>query len=197
MELGIEGSGITSIEHRAPASSNLEEINSYENCFYACRFCNGARSDSPLIDADGRRLLDPCRTAWADHFVLTEDHRLAPAGGDPEAAYTEEIYDLNEPRKTRARRLRRERLQEWLQLLAEGPRQIAVLLSRSGQAASLEEIRELVGAAEILRDCILRASEEIVRYLAVPRDCDETCRCRRTDLHVLPSWLDDQTLELA
>jgi hypothetical protein len=194
LEHGAEGSGLTSIEHRMPVSTDPRESNRYENCFYACRFCNRSRSDAPLADTAGRRLLDSCSTVWADHFALGDDDRLAPLSGD--AAYTEATYDLNDPRKTRLRRLRRERMEKWLRLLAEGPRQVALLLAHSGQVSSLQEAGELVEAAEQLRDCVLRASREIVRYLAIPRDSDEICRCRRSDYHSLPPWLDDQTLEI-
>jgi hypothetical protein len=195
-EYGAEGLGLTSVEHFEPASQVDDRINEYENCFYACRFCNGSRSDAPVVDRDGRRLLDPCADAWADHFTVTADNRLSPADADRNALYTEAIYDLNEPRKTRLRRCRRERIEEWSGLLAEGPRHVTELLARSAQASSTAESGELLAAAEILRDCILRASRDFVRYASIPQDFDAFCRCQSTDNHSLPSWLGDQSLDL-
>lgn len=46
-EHGVEGTGLTSIEHRVPRSdpSAGESLtDDYSNCYYACRFCNGSRS---------------------------------------------------------------------------------------------------------------------------------------------------------
>jgi hypothetical protein len=106
----------------------------------------------------------------------------------------EATYDLNEPRKTRLRRMRRERIHEWVELLADGPRQVKALLDLSQQALSMEEARELVRAAELLRGCVLRASMELLRYTVIPKDSDTTCRCGRSDHHTLPAWLDEQTL---
>jgi hypothetical protein len=191
-EHGAQGSGLTSIEHRVPASTSENEINRYDNCFYSCRFCNGARSNAPLVDAAGSKLLDPCSVAWADHFVLTDEDRLAPLSGD--ASYTEATYDLNEPRKTRLRRMRRERIQELMELLVEGPRQVKALLDLSQRALSMEEARELLRAAELLRGCVLRASMDLPRYTVIPKDSDATCRCGRSDHHTLPAWLDERTL---
>src|SRR5437868_5698501 len=62
LDHGVEGTGLTSIEHRLPQSHDESggSINDYGNCFYACRFCNRARGVEALVDTDGRRLLDPC-----------------------------------------------------------------------------------------------------------------------------------------
>jgi hypothetical protein len=107
-ELGAEGLGLTSIEHFVPVSSEEGEdkVNDYENCFYVCRFCNKSRSNSPIIDSEGQRLLNPCVEIWADHFLPTEDDRLNPL--DSNAVYTAKIYDLNDPRRMELRRWRRE-----------------------------------------------------------------------------------------
>lgn len=194
-ELGVEGLGLTSIEHFIPASSEEGEgkVNQYENCFYVCRFCNGSRSDSPVIDEEGHRLLNPCAEVWADHFVPTEHDRLDPI--DPHAVYTATIYDLNEPRRVKLRRLRREHLQEWSGILKNGPRLLTALLEQSAKVSSLEQTQELVEASVILRDTIRRASSDILRYAAIPSDADTSCRCWRNDHHVLPLWLLEQTEE--
>jgi hypothetical protein len=192
-ELGTEGLGLTSIEHFVPASEGGDQINKYENCFYVCRFCNGSRSDSPIVDDEGNRLLNPCIAVWADHFSPTEDDRLDPL--DSNAAYTAKIYDLNESRKVKLRRWRREHLQEWIGILKDGPRLLTALLEQSANAASSEESGNLIETAAILRDSIRRASNELLRYAAIPSDADPACRCRRNDHHVLPLWLQEQTAE--
>lgn len=196
-DLGAKGMGVTWIEHFQPTSLAPDRINEYENCFYTCLFCNRSRAAAPPEDVEGRKLINPVSHVWAEHFFPSSDGRLLPAEADPDAAYTAETYDLDDPRKVRARRLRRERLSETLALLRDGPHRVAALLARSEQAISAEESRELVEAAETLRDWILRASSELGRYALIPFDADGTCRCGRTDHHTPPAWLADQGLEIA
>ena len=65
IEHGVEGLGLTAIEHHRTRSAYPELTNDYHNCFYACRLCNTARGDSPDVSAvGGHRLLDPCTVAW-------------------------------------------------------------------------------------------------------------------------------------
>ncbi|MFL6197323.1 MAG: hypothetical protein ACJ75H_24260 [Thermoanaerobaculia bacterium] len=189
--------GLTWIEHFHPASLAPGRINEYENCFYACVFCNRSRAAAAPEDAAGRQLLNPCSHVWARHFVPSDDGRLLPAETDPDAVYTAETYDLNDPRKVHARRLRQERLSEGLLLLQDGPQRITALLFWSQQTLSVEEARDLVLAAETLRDSVRRAFLEVARrYALVPSDADAACRCGRTDHHVPPGWLAAQGLEL-
>jgi hypothetical protein len=195
-DLGVRGLGLTWIEHFRPAALTPERINEYENCFYACLFCNRSRGAAPPVDAAGRSLINPCGQAWAERFRPSDDGRLLPREADPDAAYTEEAYDLNDPRKVRRRNLRRERLEEWLTLLREGPLHIRSLVGLSESAGSLEEARTLLDSASTLRSGILRAWIEIQRYAAIPADADAVCACGREDHHVLAGWLAAQTQEL-
>jgi hypothetical protein len=194
-EHGVEGTGLTTVEHHVPVSSDRSVVNSYQNCFYACRFCNRSRSDSSVVDRRGKGvLLDPVTAAWGQHFKIVGDE-LLPVDGDANAAYTAWIYDLNDPRKVRMRRSRRERLGEWLELLRDGPRLLDRLLERAAQEPKNRSLA-LLKAAEELRRSIRRASRDIERFAAVPRDADTKCRCGRDDHHTLPDWLEEQLLEI-
>lgn len=74
---GAEGTALTWIEHLEPQHRAPELRNVYENCAYACRFCNNIRRTKPSVNASGARLLNPWRDAWGAHFRLRED-RLEP-----------------------------------------------------------------------------------------------------------------------
>ncbi len=87
---GIEGTGLTSVEHQIPRSHAPHLEDDYSNCFYACRFCNGARGDTPNVDTTGRTLLEPCTTAWASRFER-RGFSLQPL--DADAEYTAKTAD--------------------------------------------------------------------------------------------------------
>jgi hypothetical protein len=190
-EHGTEATGLTSVEHFVPVSHE-GAINDYQNCFYACRFCNQARADAPVIDSRGRRLLNPCDNVWAQHFRLT-DSCLTPVSD--EAGYTHEIYDLDDPRKIERRKFRRERLQEWRQLLSEGPAVLEGLMSRL-LTGPVENQIDILKAADLLRQAIGNALRDIRRYAAVPGDADEACRCESGDHCSLPDVYSRQTSDL-
>jgi hypothetical protein len=194
-DFGAEGLGVMWIEHFSPASRASEKVNDYENCFYTCRFCNRARSRAPLVDENGRRLLDPCSHAWGRHFVLSDDDRLVPAN-DPDAVYTEEAYALNDLRKVRRRRIRRERMTEWLTLIGQGPSRAKALIALSERVSSIEDAELLLDEAIALRRRVGLAIKEIQRYFAVSADVDYPCSCGLEDQCRLPAWLDFQTFEL-
>jgi hypothetical protein len=194
-EHGIEGTALTSVEHFLRFGTAPENASKYSNCFYACRFCNGARAAAPVIDRDERRLINPCDDAWGDHFFLSEDRLLARVG-DRDAEYTEAAYNLNDPRKIALRQSRRERLTEWLELLEEGPSLEAELLQRMNRATPIERAQQNLRAAHRLRRCMEAALRDIRRYAAVPEDADASCRCAARPAFELPVWLRDQTLEL-
>lgn len=195
-EHGAEGTGLTTVEHGVPVSMNGLLANHYSNCFYACRFCNRSRSDSSPVDLQGSggRLLDPVTAVWGQHFKVAGDE-LLPVDGDASAAYTAQSYDLNDPRKVRMRRSRRERLGEWLELLHHGPRLLDRLLERAAQEPRNPSLT-LLKAAEELRRSIQRASRDIRRFAAIPRDADRRCRCGHEDHHTLPTWLEEQIREV-
>ena len=193
VEHGVEGSGMTSVEHFVPVSHDAAGTNDYRNCYYSCRFCNASRGSAPRVDAQGHRLLDPCVDAWGDHFVLEGDRLEARTA---EAAYTSEVYGLDDRRKVVMRRTRRERLGEWLELLDEGPDLVEALLDRCATEGISARTADLLAAAEMLQRSLQGAARDIQRFAAIPRDADASCRCQEPDQLQLPSILEAQLLTL-
>ncbi len=184
---GAEGLGIFWVEHHYPVSTHPDETNRYENCLYSCKLCNRARSDTPVTDARGRRLLNPRIHAWVDHFELALDE-LRPKEGDADAEYTFRTYDIGDQRKIELRQLRRKILEECYAVLERGPQMMERLVEK-GDAESLR-------AAEALRECVRPAEMIVKRYAAIPTDADHSCRCGRTDHHSLPAALRSQCREI-
>jgi len=117
MAYGVEGWGTMTVEHMIARTQDPNLTGSYANLLYVCRLCNQSRSDTDVFSVDGQRLLDPTRDIWADHFRVSGD-KLEPL--DSDAEYTEEVYAINEPRRRKLRRLRRERVKVWDDLLQAG-----------------------------------------------------------------------------
>lgn len=185
VEHGIKGWGLMSIEHVALQSVSPDDADRYENCRYACRFCNGARASRPLVDRKGRKLLDPCRAAWGDNFVREAD-RITPR--DPDASYTHEAYDLDDVRKQRMRADRRERIEAALELLARAPGLVDGLLANATGA----DAKVRAETAELLREQMMSARRWLDRYRAIPVDHDPSCRCAMDPL-TLPAFLVEPT----
>ncbi len=186
---GVEGLGVMGVEHFNPVSLDAGALNDYENCFYACRLCNGARTTAPVASGH-RRLLNPCTDAWSGYFEAGND-RLVPKSDDQNAEYTAKTYDVNDPRKMRLRKLRREMLSECLDLLQEGPPRVEILIGLSEKHSDME----ILEAARDLQRCIEIAAREVRTYAATPVDAPQSCRCEEQDAPVLPEWLDQQTIE--
>jgi hypothetical protein len=190
------------IEHQQPVSTGetLAEAealaNDYRNCFYACRYCNGARIAAPVVDLRGRRLLNPFAHAWSEHFNLLDDDRVAPRAGDPDAEYTAEVYDLNEARKLEMRRSRRERMDECLELLVQGPDLLDSLLASATATEAVARSAELLATAENLRRLMLSAEQDLKRHAVVPGDADSRCRCGHDRHHSLPPVLEEQAIDI-
>lgn len=121
-----------------------------------------------------------------------DGNRLVARSGNRDAEYTEQTYDFNDPRKVRARRLRRDLISEYLELLDEGPRRVEILIELSEKYDDVE----ILVAAQSLRRCVRIAAREIESYSAVPFDAPDRCQCAASDDLALPSWLDEQTLEV-
>lgn len=190
VSFGVEGLGVMGVEHFITISADAESVNIYDNCFLACRLCNGARSTA-LAFVPGKRLLNPCRDVWADHFEVQGD-RLSATSGDRDAEYTEQTYDFNDPRRVRARRLRRELISEYLRLVNEGPRRVEILTRLSQKYDDVE----VLSAAQHLQNCVRIAAKELGTYAAVPPDAPDGCHCGLTDDLDLPEWLSQQTFEI-
>lgn len=117
MAYGVEGWGTMTIEHMVARTQDPNLLGTYANLLYVCRLCNQSRSDTDIFSGTGERLLDPTRDIWAQHFRVSDD-KLVPL--DSDAAYTDEVYGMNEPRRRKLRRLRRERVKVWDELLQAG-----------------------------------------------------------------------------
>ena len=189
---GIDGTGLTSVEHQIPRSHAPQLEDEYDNCIYACRFCNGARGDTPNVDVAGRTLLDPCTSAWASHFKR-EGFSLAPLGDDAE--YTAQTYDLDDPRKVEFRRARTGAITSGLRMLREGPERVVKLLDAAVNAR--EQDRDvLVATAHDLRGFILTAAKTLARYRIVPLDAPVSCRCGAAFVREAPRFMVAQCLDL-
>ena len=202
VEHGAEGTGLMTIEHFLPVSTGKTSFeaealaNDYGNCFYACRYCNGARNAALTIDRSGRRLLNPVAHVWSEHFELSDDDHLLPKPEHPDAEYTAEVYDLNDARKLEMRRSRRECIDECLALLEQGPDLLDALLARAAVTEPGLRAGELLAAAEGLRRSLLSAEQDLARYAAIPEDADSRCRCGHARHHSLPLALEEQTVDI-
>ncbi len=184
------------VEHHVPQSHDPGKRNEYSNCLYACRFCNRARSNKPVVDDAGRRLLDPSRDSWGDHFFLSEGEIHLRKGGE-NAAYTHQAYDLDDPRKVERRRFRREH-HEKRQRLCRSAEEMERLLAKASdyRDADRDGFYELIDTAAELRQCIKISFEELSWYAAIPVDAPSSCRCGDTKCHSLPPGLARQMIDL-
>ncbi len=189
---GVEGTGLTQIEHFVPVSQARVKTNDYTNCFYICCFCNSARGVAPSRDQKADAvLLNPCESVW-DRLFKTQDDRIEPLSADPDAAYTLDVYALNDPRKTWMRRQRRVIVRDRLSFLKRGQKARDRLL---GQASQIPD-PALVDAAMVIDEALKQALRDIELFGAVPRDAQVPCSCREDELCQVPSVLTEQTIEI-
>lgn len=188
---GAEGTGLFAIEHAELRSARPDLKDVYGNCFFICRFCNGARGKRPRTDARGNRLLDPCIDPWAEHFAAENDH-LRAAAGDADASYTHRAYDLDDERKIRLRTDRRRTLPTIRDTLTETPDLIERLLTLA-ESALPEARRSLTSVARKLHLHLGQAKEDLLRFRAIPEDAPSECRCETGVTRALPAWLLAQT----
>jgi hypothetical protein len=192
--VGAEGWGVTGIEHLIARSHDSRLMGIYGNTIYVCRLCNGDRSDADHEDGHGRRLLDPTKDVWSDHFRIVGD-RLVPFDGDADAAYTEDVYDINEPRKVRLRKIRRERRDDFLALLNPKLARLAQLKFREACGAP-GEVVEIAQTISGLRDEIVRLCRLASPGTWVPDDAPTSCRCGRASARTLPATYLRQAVEI-
>lgn len=189
---GAKGSGLTHVEHFTTQRRNPGARNKYENCFYICCFCNGARGNAPNEDRLGRSLLDPCSRVWQEVFVRA-GYELTPRDpGDGDAAFTLEKYDLNEPRKIKARQMRRSLIAERLGFLEDTRGDEERLLDLAAETRN----PELVGLAKRSRRARRLACEDLMHFQAIPEDCEGSCRCQITSHHNLPDFMQEDTIDV-
>jgi hypothetical protein len=187
---GVEGTGLTGVEHFVPCTTDTARVNDYTNCFYACRFCNLDRATRANVDhVSGSRLLDPCEAVWAQHFERVRDE-LTPR--DQAARYTHKTYNLDHPRKVSMRRFRRETLEAYLAVLQEGPRLHEGLITRAIETAD----STLISEAEKLAAYIRQAYDFLTHYSMLPQDRQCPCLCGDEALCTIPEMLRAQALAL-
>lgn len=189
---GVEGSGLTGVEHFVPCTTDPKLVNDYANCFYACRFCNLDRASQANVDPErGGRLLNPCNQMWAQCFERAGDE-LRPRDQDPDARYTHQIYNLDHPRKVSMRRFRRETLEAYLAVLQQGPPLYDRLMSRAIETAE----PALISEAECLASYIQKAHDFLILYSIIPEDRRCPCSCGDAALCEIPEMLRAQALSL-
>lgn len=196
---GVEGTGLTWIEHFKTKSDHPELETTYSNCVYSCRFCNSSRGRDkvePVADERSGRLLNPRESAWGDHFEWNEDE-LIPRDNDADAEDTLESYDLNDARKRKMRTRRRKLVEDRLGVIRQGRPRIDELLqlARSPERNS-DERRELLMAAKFIRERIRNAYEDLAQYQVIPSDAPDACSCEEGSLNDLPVFLREQIKEL-
>lgn len=195
------GTGSVTIEHYVlkgtPEGKALRDT--YTNCFIACKQCNDARGGRPHDDPEaGRRLLNPMRGVWSEHFVLEDHHLRAVDDGCPSAAYTLEAYRPNAGPKVFRRRFRAQQmglLRAEIQRADAEYEAIAVEIAKPARTETdraradwLREKRfELRRAKELARELMRR-------HAAIPTGSQRDCRCADAELCTLPHWLEVQTV---
>ncbi len=193
-DLAPDPDGLTTLttEHvvAQSAGEGPSSRNRYANLLLACTFCNRARSNTPNQSRAGEQLLDPTCVAWSEHFALHED-RLEPLTDD--ARYTCVTYDLNDERKVRRRKMRRELVEELLDAMRDVPPLLDELTRRAVETGD----RRLLDAARQLRADLKARLRDVLSYKVVPDHAPPTCRCRPHEPEVhraLPGWMLEQVI---
>ncbi len=193
-EGGVARTGLTWIEHHVPQDDRRSPLaHAYANCFHSCRFCNRARGVAPVIDRDGRRLLEPCAVSWSERFVPGGDSlrpiRREGTAPDGDAEYTYETYDLDDPEKRRMRHLRADLIENALGMLAHYLEQMPRLHRAAERASTGDDRLVILQAMDDLERDRGDARCDLARFAAIPEDRDSACRCATADACTLPTWL--------
>lgn len=192
MREGIEGTGLTWIEHWVPRSEDASSTDDYFNCLYSCKYCNRARSHAAIHDNLEGELLNPCDTSWAGHFEIAGCN-LVPKKDDKDAERTCEVYNLNDPRKVVLRLERMESLDDSWKTLEEIPKLVSRLLEEAKKTMNKERRMMLLEASRICMKSLRQAEADLERYSAIPRDAPRECKCETPSR--LPNFLDEQVTE--
>ncbi len=197
-KVGAAKTGQMSIEHHTPKSTEPSKKNRYSNCLYACTRCNTARATRPTVNATGKRLLNPAKVAWSEHFSLNEKSEIHPRKRNADARYTHDVYDLNEPKKVARRRHRKEFYNDRLPLFSETSKKIRRLFDKAVkyQDRDPELFDIVIEAIGDYRDRLKTARLELSSYPAIPPDAPSECRCSNAEHHSLPPGLARQMIDL-
>ncbi len=182
------------IEHHALRSARPDLVDDYENCFYACKWCNQARASKPVRNRDGRRLLHPCEVAWSERFAVRDD-RLPPLDpADPDAAYTHAAYDLDSLRKQRLRADRADSLDRAWEMTRVVPGRLDALRELAARLDGADRVTALTLCADLAR-LAADARRRLRRYAVVPGNAPGSCRCEDPPDLALPGFLAGQVTD--
>jgi len=190
---GVEGWGLTQIEHFVPQSHDPSRRDDYTNLFYICRRCNLERGSRRNEGPNGETLLNPCDDAWGRHFEVVLDEIHPRDEEDENATYTRNAYGLNTPAKVKIRSMRRRMVGRCKRLLERWAGIGDRLLDFAVEKRAIEGVDLAQDLAEMRRLILF----SLYRYEAIPNDRDVTCRCNEPSLCTLPKVLDEQTLTVS
>ncbi|MCK5690058.1 hypothetical protein KAI87_12350 [Myxococcota bacterium] len=157
--------------------------------------CNVARNNKARQDSVGRKLLDPTKTSWANHFLI-DNHELVARDGDDDAEYTAEVYDFADPRKTTMRKFSAEVISDRIELLSKGLQKADKLLEVATKSTNRSEGQIMVAAAEEIYRTANAALSELHSYQAIPQDTTAVCDCDPAPLLDLPEHLRKQLIDV-
>lgn len=185
------------IEHCIPRSEDPQLINEYSNCRYICSFCNQVRQSQVVKGSDGT-LLDPANASWSEHFSLTDDTLQVSDVEDTDAKRTLNVYNLNDERKTKRRKTRRERLEEHYQILEEASdiRDQLQEEARDLVTSDPEKASAKLEQARRLNKILEQSRKEVLRFRIIPEDRPDNCKCQQDINLQLPEFLEQQCIEL-
>ena len=120
---------------------------------------------------------------------------LVPFDRDADAAYTEDVYNINDDRKVKLRRVRREKSDDLFALL-ERPRKRLDVLNWQTTCVSIAEGLEIAKELSRVHDEIGRLCRLSSLGDWVPEDAPSECRCGRVDARCLPAVYLRQVVEI-
>jgi hypothetical protein len=188
----IQGSGLTHVEHFVPKSRDRAGRNIYNNCFYACRFCNVSRGIALNEGAEGK-LINPCERAWQDAFVLSEDKIWPCDERDRDAVYTLDTYRLNDVPKVKMRRLRRLAIRRRIADYEETQTFERDLLDLAVAGGGVRAAR----MAKAISKLRWNAYMDLWKFRGIPDRHDTSCLCGHTRHHNLPAVLEEQMIDIS
>lgn len=187
---GVEGWGLTALEHFVPKSKKRKLKNDPNNLFYACGRCNRARGVADNEAEAGAVLLNPCEVPWGDRFIASQGRLELRDDGDEDAGYTQNTYQLNDASKVTIRRERRRVIDRHKPFLERTRGKRDEYIDRAEASGD----PELIDLAKEIHGHRLDAILDLLRFRATPRDCDRPCRC--TSNPSLPRFLEKQCFDL-
>ncbi len=96
---GVEGTGLTSIEHRERREDPPDRARDYVNCFYCCRYCNRDRGVKPRTTPAGG-LLNPSSVSWGGRIgIASQAWGIGQAALSASVKYAKDRKAFGKPAK--------------------------------------------------------------------------------------------------